>query len=95
MSYEAWGEPDEPSIPEGCWGECTVSVVLDCIKDLVGETLYEDGQMAKGVSTRFLARLTILQGEAGLIPTDSPIYREAEAMFADAPSAIPRQEPTP
>jgi hypothetical protein len=87
MSYEAWGEPDEPSIPEGCWDECMVSVVLDCIKDLVSETLYEDGQMAKGVSTRFLARLTILQGEAGLIPTDSPLYREAEAMFADAPSA--------
>ena len=35
-----------------------------------------------GISVRFLARLIILQGEAGLIPTDGPLYREAEAIFA-------------
>ena len=83
MSLEAWGdEGDAQELPDGCWSECEVSVVQDCIKALVAEALYEDGQMAKGVSVRFLARLTILQGEAGLIPTDGPLYREAEAMFA-------------
>lgn len=82
MSLEAWGDDNAQELPDGCWGECQVSVVLDCIKELAGEQLYEDGQMAKGISTKFLARLTILQGEAGLIPTDSPLYREAEAMFS-------------
>lgn len=84
MSREAWGdEGDVQELPDGCWSECEVSVVLDCIKALVAETLYEDGQTAKGVSTRFLARLTILQGEAGLIPTDGPLYLEAEALLRE------------
>lgn len=84
MSLEAWGdEGDARELPDGCWSEVTVEVVLDCIRDLLREPFYEGWQMANGISVRFLARLTILQGEAGLIPTDGAIYREAEAMFRE------------
>lgn len=86
MSYEAWGEPDDDyPLPDGCWGEGTVSAVIGCIKDLVAEQFYEDGQMAKGVSTRFLMRLTLLQREAGLLEPDNPLVREAEAFFYPPP----------
>lgn len=82
MSLEAWGdEGDDHELPDGCWGPVTVECVVDCIKDLVAEQLYEDGQMAKGVSTRFLMRLTLLQCEAGLLEPDNPLVREAEAFF--------------
>lgn len=84
MSREAWGDDgDVQELPEGCWSACEVEVVVACIKDLVAEPVYEGGVMANGISTRFLARMTILQGEAGLLPTDSPLYKEAEAMFRD------------
>jgi hypothetical protein len=87
MSYEAWGEPDEPNGPEGCWHSDTVEIVQRCIKELLAEPVYEDGQMAKGISTRFLARLTILRANADLLDTQDPaqvrLLREAEAMFAE------------
>lgn len=84
MSLEAWGDDgDIQELPKGCWSEGTVSTVLDCIKDLIAEPVYEDGNVEKGISVRFLARLTILQGEAGLIPTSGALYKEAEAMFRE------------
>lgn len=67
--------------------------VVSCIKDLVAEPVYEGGAMANGISVRFLARLTILQGEAGLIPTDGPLYKESEAMFRE--SSAPKKDIPP
>lgn len=87
MSREAWGDDgDERELPDGCWGPVEVEVVTQCIKELCAEPVYEGGVMANGISVRFLARLTILQGEAGLIPTDGPLYKEAEEMFRDVQS---------
>lgn len=84
MSLEAWGdEGDDHELPDGCWGPVTVECVVGCIKDLVAEPVYEGGKKENGISTRFLARLTLLQREAELLPHDHPLVREAEAMFRE------------
>lgn len=83
MSLDAWGDDDPRDIPEGWWPDSTVEVVQQCIRELIAERIYEDGQMAKGISVRFLARLTILQGEAGLLPTDGAFYKDAERVLRE------------
>lgn len=83
MSLEAWGDDDAQELPDGCWGPVTVECVVKCIKDLIAEPVYEGGKKDNGISTRFLARLTLLQREAGLLPADHPLVREAEAMFPE------------
>lgn len=82
MSYEAWGDDDARELPEGCWYPDQVDIVLECIKELVAEPVYEGGKKENGISTRFLARLTVLQANAGLLEASHPLVREAEAMFA-------------
>jgi len=82
MSYEAWGEPEEgPELPDGWWNEDDVQQVKDCISDLNKETLYEKGRKDNGISVRFLARITLLQGAAGLLEYDDPMLLEARSMF--------------
>ncbi len=82
MSLEAWGDDGAEELPDGCWYPDQVEIVLECIKELVAEPVYEGGRMENGISTRFLARLTVLQANAGLLEADNPLVREAEAMFA-------------
>lgn len=51
MSYEVWGEPeDPPELPDGWWDEDTVGRVQDAVKALASESLYEGGKMESGVS---------------------------------------------
>lgn len=97
MSYEAWGDDDAREVPDGWWAEDSVQVVQGCIRELVAEPVYEGGKMENGISVRFLARLTILQGEAGLIPTDGPLYRDAAAALDKnpAPTMDPDMEHEP
>lgn len=85
MSWEAWGDDDAREPPPGWWTDVTVDIVQDCIKDLVAEPVYEGGKMENGISVRFLARLTVLRGEAGLLDISDPLFKEAEAMFAEQP----------
>lgn len=61
--------------------------------ELSAERVYEDGQMARGISTRFLARLTLLRVATGLMPKDHPLAVEAEAMFAEQPLGVGTSEP--
>jgi hypothetical protein len=83
MSWGAWGDDDPKDVPEGWWTDVTVQVVQECIRDLLAEPIYEDRQMAKGISVRFLARLSILQGEAGLMSTKDPMYIDAERILCE------------
>jgi hypothetical protein len=46
------------------------SSIVDAVKALVSETLYEGGDKANGIAVRFLARMTILKATVGLeVPT--------------------------
>ncbi len=83
MSYDAWGDDDGHGreLPDGCWDEVTVSAVQEAIRDLTQETVYEDGDMSKGIGVRFLARLTVLRAEANLLSPNDPLYREAVEML--------------
>ncbi len=83
MSLEVWGDDDAQELPDGCWGPVTVECVVGCIKDLRTEPVYEGGKKENGISARFLARLTLLECEAGLRPASDPFVKEAEAMVAD------------
>jgi hypothetical protein len=81
---DSYYEPDDgPELPDGWWDEDTVDQVQEAVRRLVGETLYEGGQMANGISVRFVARLSMLQNAVGLMPDDNPLVIEATAMFRD------------
>lgn len=87
MSLEAWGDDgDGMDVPDGWWGSDQVDDVVQAIKDLRAESVYEHGNKESGISVRFLARITMLEHMAGLRPASDPFVREADAMFAaDAP----------
>ena len=88
MSYEVWGDSDEDDggadryLDAGWWPSETVLEVQAAIKALDAEPMYENGDKANGISTRFLARLTLLKNAAELIAYDDPLVVEARAMFA-------------
>lgn len=84
MSYEAWGEPDDPpELPEGCWDEDTVLTVQEAVRALRAEPVYEDGKKENGISARFLMRLTVVAAECGLMtePHERALADEARAAF--------------
>ncbi len=86
MSYEVWGDGDDDNtdhlLDAGWWpGEQTAEVV-DAIKALRAEPLYQNGRMVDGISTRFLMRITMLEVAAGIRPQDDPFAKEAMAHFA-------------
>ena len=84
MSWEAWGDPPDDGwdtfAEAGCWSVDEVDDVLAAIKALTAEQVYEDGQKDKGVSVKFLMRITLLEAAAGLRPHDDPLVVEAEAL---------------
>jgi hypothetical protein len=87
MSWEAWGDDDDGYdydhlLEAGWWTSEQASAVTEAIKALVAEQLYETpGAPATGVSVAFLARLTILRAEAGLLSEDDPLVIEARALL--------------
>lgn len=83
MSLEAWGDDDAQELPDGCWGPVTVECVVGCIKDLRAEPVYEGGKKENGISARFLARITLLEAEAGLRAASDPFVKDAERVVAD------------
>ncbi len=82
MSYDVFGDNDNPAaegfLEMGWWTDEQVNAVVDAIKALVGEPVYEDRDMAQGISVRFLQRLVLLQEAAGL-PVPEELVREAHA----------------
>lgn len=91
MSYEAWGEPDEPDydhlIDAGWMTEEQATEVVDAIKALVAAPVYEGGDKVNGISVEFLMRLTLLQEAAGLDVPDL-MAKEAADFFRSHPKQI-------
>ncbi len=92
MSWEAWGDDDagryDHLLDAGWWTSEQVDDVRAAIDALFKETLYENADSGKGISTRFLARITLLRDAAGF-EVDVPLLDEAKALLAEPPSATP------
>lgn len=93
MSYEAWGddgvEEYDHLIDAGWWTSEQAEEMVEAIKALFAEQIYEDGEMAKGVSVRFLMRMHMLKDAACMAEPNDPFVAEARAYFAahkDQPS---------
>lgn len=79
-------EPDDGDdydhlLEAGWWDDQKAEAVTKAIKALTATTLYEDGEMAKGVSVEFIMRLTLLQYEAEL-DVPQAMVDEARRYFA-------------
>ncbi|MBX2989470.1 MAG: hypothetical protein KF802_16395 [Bdellovibrionaceae bacterium] len=85
MSWEAWGDDDDQNydhlIEAGWWWSEKVDDVRSLVTLLMNEPIYEGGKKENGVSTRFLAHLTLLKHEFDL-PVDEALVKEADAMLA-------------
>ena len=89
MSWEAWGDGDDGSdgtverlMDAGWWPSEKAKEVEDAIKALRSEPVYENGDKANGISTRFLMRVTLLEVAAELRHSDDPLAIEASAVLA-------------
>lgn len=86
MSYEVWGDDgaDEYDhlIDAGWWPSEQAEEVVEAIKALFAEQVYEDGDMAKGISVRFLMRMQMLKDAACMADPDDCFVAEARAYFA-------------
>lgn len=58
------------------------AVVVDAVRRLMAERIYDEGGLAGGVSPVFLARITSLAVAAGVMSPGNPIAQEAAEMFA-------------
>jgi hypothetical protein len=85
MSWEAWGDDDageyDHLLEAGWWASEQAEEVVQAINDLHAEPIYEGGQVARGISVRFLARMTLLRQAAGLLAHDDPLVAEAEGII--------------
>jgi hypothetical protein len=86
MSYEVWGEPeDPPELPDEWWDEDTVATLQECVKAILAEPVYENGEKDNGISVRFLARLSVLKLRAELAKADEPLIAEALTILGESP----------
>jgi len=85
MSWEAWEDDDAKSndelLPEGWWDEDTVGQVIDAIKALKNEPVYEDGKKENGISPRFFARITMIEEAAGMKDCHDPWVMDAKRLL--------------
>ena len=102
MSLEVWGDDDgageyEHLLDAGWWDSDQVKEVTDAIQALYAEQIYEDCDMRKGISVRFICRLSALRVAAGLLDGKHPLATEAAALFASKtrPSRIVGMNKTP
>jgi hypothetical protein len=87
MSLEVWGdEPwdDYPGLPDGCWDEDTVAKLQEAVTAILSEPVYENGEKDKGISVRFLARLSVLKMRAELATSDEPLIAEALKILGES-----------
>jgi len=86
MSYEAWGDGDDPNydhlIDAGWWPSEQAAEVKEAIDALFAEPMYENGRKADGVSVRFLMRMTMLKVAAEMLRSDDPMAVEARDALA-------------
>jgi hypothetical protein len=74
----SWLEPDDPpELPDGWWDEDQVKDVVESVKNLLAERVYEDGRIEKGISVKMIARINVLAYHVGIMNTDDPIVIEA------------------
>lgn len=98
MSREVWGDEGDAGeydhvidrlLNNGWWTDDQAIAVRSAVKDLMAETIYENGPRDGGISVRFLQRMTILQMEVGLLEISNPLV--IEAMLAICPERMPSQ----
>ncbi|MFA6213528.1 MAG: hypothetical protein WC714_29090 [Candidatus Obscuribacterales bacterium] len=80
MSLEVWGDESWDAwteLPDGWWDENTVAELQEAVNALLTEPVYEDGEKDKGISVRFLARISVLKLRAELATSDEPLIAEA------------------
>jgi hypothetical protein len=87
MSLEVWG--DEPwdeylALPDGCWDEDTVAKLQKAVTALLSEQVYENGEKDKGISVRFLARMSVLKMRAELATSDESLIVEALKILGES-----------
>jgi hypothetical protein len=74
----AWLEPDDPpELPDGWWDEDQVKDVVESVKNLLDEQVYEDRNVLKGISVKMIARINVLAYHVGIMNADDPIVIEA------------------
>jgi hypothetical protein len=88
MSWEAWGDGDdgedrmvERLMESGWWPSEKAMDVEAAIKALRAEPVYEGGDRAKGISVKFLARVTLLEHAAEMRRPNDPMVVEAKGLF--------------
>jgi len=87
VSWEAWGDGDDGFDSErltdaGWWTPDDVDEARELMSAIAMEPLYEDGVMAKGVSPRFLMRLTLLRHKFGQAVDESLVAEARTALAA-------------
>jgi hypothetical protein len=71
-------EQDDPPCRCICHEPEIPTRVTDAVNALCNEQVYEDGDRRKGISPRFLMRLTLLRDACGLAgPKEQPMVEEA------------------
>lgn len=74
----SWLEPDDPpELPDGWWDEDQVKDVVESVKNLLAEQVYEDRNVLKGISVKMIARINVLAYHVGIMNADDPIVIEA------------------
>ena len=74
------GEQDEPPCRCICHSPEIPERVTDAVTALTNERIYENGDMSKGISERFLMRLTLLRDACGLAGKEQAMVEEARAI---------------
>jgi hypothetical protein len=93
MSYEVWGDGDDPDydhlIDAGWWPSEQVEDVKAAVTALFIEPIYEHGRKENGVSHLFLCRMTLLKHAVGELASDDPLVLEARDQLTKAFQASP------
>lgn len=89
MSWEAWSDDGagdyDHLLDAGWWPSEIVDEVKDTIHALVSEPVYDSGDISKGISVRFLARLTLLRNAAEMLQANDPLVVDAKRVINGDP----------
>lgn len=77
-------EQDEPPCRCICHQPEIPARVMAAVTAISSEPVYESGDMRKGVSPRFLMRITLLRDACGLADAEQPMVEEALAVLASS-----------
>lgn len=77
--WHSW--QDEPPCRCLCHEPAIPAAVVAAVTALCSEQVYEGADMHKGISPRFLARITLLRDACGLAEKEQPMVEEALALL--------------